>query len=628
MIALLIYPTHKNCREVEDEFKTVGIDAVTYPGRITRDSDEIPQNCWNTDADAAEAMGMPVIKTICPHCHCQIRCKATGYLGELAAVEKATVVLCTHKRAEFAGLANLSSGCTYVSIHENPISLLRPALSLSEQDLGQLQRVLNRVRKNPVFLDGSATPEVLLYQNEERAIRRERQFRFVSILADAIDTLAIAVQQAETTTEWRPPNTMKVPTGIEWKLFLATRLAKVTFQGPAWRFALSAAAGELKSIAILVSESRFNGGGQKAFDSKIVWGYRDNLPRIGASTWFNDATLAQDRLEPILGRPVHDMTPGGGIELQHKRVQILRDITYRTSEHAFASYLRGILADRPQFQRVGVICLRPHVRVVGTLGAEFSRRIVKATYFKSGDDRSSNDWHKRCDLIVVAGTPRVPPAAIATYLVQCSETEAARRQPNWGTVYWEGRTESGEAVRVESRGYQDRAWRKAHRDLVRSQLVQAVGRGRGILEAGCEVVLLSTEECGVAISDARLEPLNSTSSKVVETLRELSLTFPKESYLKKVSVSTREIALAVGFSEPQVRRVLAGLERRGLVQKIGERGGWAPVSPKSRRLSESSIRPTAVLHESTEDGRQELPADAVNRMEGPETNVPDLDDDF
>jgi hypothetical protein len=262
-------------------------------------------------------------------------------------------------------------------------------------------------------------------------------------------------------------------------------------------------------------------------------------------------------------------------------VQILRDITYKTSKRIFANIIRGVMADRPQFQRVGIICLQPHIRTVHELGDDFDKRIVKSTYFGSGEDRSSNDWYERCDLILIAGTPRIPPTAINAYLVQVGETTAACQEPEWGTIYWDGQTESGEPVNVKSRGYLDETWRRAHREKVRAQLVQAIGRGRGILETGCEVIVLSTEECGLTISDTGMEALNGTSTKVLKAIHDLTLAFSNKAYLGKASVSTREIAKAVVLSPPRVRHILGCLERRGLVQKLGERLGWALVTQEA-----------------------------------------------
>jgi hypothetical protein len=455
--------------------------------------------------------------------------------------------------------------------------------SLSEQDLLQVQRIADRIVNDPWFLnrfgdDLRIDDDGNRYHDDELAVRKDRQHQFCLHLIDLIDALVGELQRSEITTEWQPATVMKTPTGIERTLFVATRVLKATFQGQPWRFALAAAAGELQSAAILVSQRFVKGGGQgNPFLVKSVCGFKDNPPATGATTWFNDATLTRDRLEMILGRPVQDMTPVARIECQRKRVQILRDITRGTSKRIFANIIRGVLADRPQFQRVGVICLWPHIGTALALGDDFDRRVVKSTYFGSGEDRSSNDWYEQCDLILIAGTPRIPPPAIAAYLVQVGEVGAACRQPEWVTVYWDGQTESGEAIQVKSRGYQDEAWRRAHRDLVRAQLVQAIGRGRGILETGCEVIVLSNEECGLVISDAGMESLNGTSAKVLKAMHDLTLAFSKKEYLGKASVSTQQIAKAVGLSQPRVRHILGGLERRGLVQKLGERSGWALV---------------------------------------------------
>jgi hypothetical protein len=583
MSVLLVYPTHKNCRDVEKDYVAAGIDAATYPGRTTEDSEEMPQNCWNDDANRAEAMGLPVVKTICPGCASRAKCLACGYLGELTAVEKSTVVLCTHKRIEFSGLATLSSGRKYVSIHENPIDLLRPAVEICELDLIQVQQIANRIVSDPTFLDWFGDTLRIdddgnRYHDDELAVRKDRQYQFCLHLVGIADALASDLAGAGITTEWKPATIMKCPTGIERTLFFATRVSKAMFQGQPWRFMLAAAAGELRSAAILVSKRFIKGGGQgNAFLAKSINGFKNNLPATGATTWFNDSTSTQDRLEMILGHTVHDKTPEARIECQRKRVQILRDITRGTSKRIFANILRGVLADRPQFQRVGVICLRPHIATARALGDDFDRRIVKLTYFGSGEDRSSNDWYGQCEIIIIAGTPRIPPAAIAAYLVQVGETSAACKEPEWGTIYWDGQTESGEALKVKSRGYHDEAWRRAHRDLVRAQLVQAIGRGRGILEIGCEVIVLSSEECGLTISDAGFGGINDTATKVIQAMRELSAQFSNKASLGKCALKASEIGIRCGIGRRQTQVALQLLERRGLTHRVRERSGWALV---------------------------------------------------
>jgi hypothetical protein len=378
MKALLVYPTHKNCREVEEDYLAAGINAATYPGRTTEDSEEMPQNCWNDDADWAEKIGLPVVKTICPGCASRKKCLACGYLGQLMDVEKATVALCTHKRAEFSSLSTMSSRCNYVSIHENPVDLLRPPVEISEQDLFQVQRIADRIVNDPFFLNWFGDvlridDEGNRYIDEELAIRKNRQHQFCLHLIDMVDALAGLVNRTEVTTDWLPAVVMKCPTGTERTLFVATRVSRATFQGQAWRFILAAATGELETASIIVGKRFAKGGGQgNSYTVKTISGFKSNPPATGATTWFNDATLLRETLQSILQRPVFDSTPGGRIERQKKCVQIVRDITRRTSRRIFGNIIRGVLADRPQFQRIGVICHRTHVVSLQSLGDDFN----------------------------------------------------------------------------------------------------------------------------------------------------------------------------------------------------------------------------------------------------------------
>ncbi|TWU03047.1 hypothetical protein CA54_61310 [Symmachiella macrocystis] len=100
------------------------------------------------------------------------------------------------------------------------------------------------------------------------------------------------------------------------------------------------------------------------------------------------------------------------------------------------------------------------------------------------------------------------------------------------------------------------------------------GEGRGILETGCEVVVLSNEECGLPLSDTGVEILNDSSVAILNAFRELTAVNPNISILGKTAVSTSQLATTVNMKPRRVREYLNGLERRGLVQKVGERSGW------------------------------------------------------
>lgn len=585
MSVLLIYPTHENCREIEAEYRDAGITAACYPRRTYATQGDDVQNCWNRDADTAESMGFPVFSTVCSVFPDRRRCQAHGYLSELNAVENADVVLCTHKRAEYTGLKDLTGDRELVSIHEHAIDTLRPPVSITEADLVSVQHVLDRMLNDPRMLDWfgdymKCDDEGNRYHDEETEVRKERQFDFTHFLVELTDALRCELRQIEKSVPWQPQRTRKIPQGMERTLFFATKIAGARFGGQPWRFLVTAASGDLYSAAILVERRYHKGGGKgQTYLTRRVCGFRNNPPTTKAPVWFNDATMSADRLGTILGRSVRNETPLGQLELQKKAVQIPRDITRRKSGRILCGLLRGILADRPHFRRIGVIGHSVHVPMIESLEPDCRQRIVKVSYFGSGDERSSNEWHRQCDLIVVAGTPRVPPAAIANYLVQIGDVAAACEPAEWNKLFWYGETESGETVKVHGWGYQDDLWRGAHRDLVRAALVQAVGRGRGILESGCEVIVLSTEECGLVLSDTGLEAFGGTSYRVLSALKELTMENPNKRYLGKSIVNSRSIAVATGLSPERVREVLRHFERRGLVQKIGERSGWRPVGP-------------------------------------------------
>ncbi len=71
-----------------------------------------------------------------------------------------------------------------------------------------------------------------------------------------------------------------------------------------------------------------------------------------------------------------------------------------------------------------------------------------STYFGSGQDRSSNDWQKACDLILIVGTPRVAPQVVAEHLARTRHLQAACIESEWCAVHWEAETESGQRIVV------------------------------------------------------------------------------------------------------------------------------------------------------------------------------------
>ena len=206
------------------------------------------------------------------------------------------------------------------------------------------------------------------------------------------------------------------------------------------------------------------------------------------------------------------------------------------------------------------------------------------TYFGSGDDRASNDWHTERDLLIVIGTPRPGDEAVQCRLIQLGDFAAANEDGRWGDIRWRCKTETGVEVIVTGRGYIHAAWDRVHRSFVRAALIQAVGRGRSLSEDGCDVVVVAAEEAGFPFADITDIELNETEAELFTILSDLSAeksyrdikTFPpmRGDSTGDTSLTTAELAQRVRLSERQARDILSRLESRGLVVRVGERGGW------------------------------------------------------
>ncbi len=276
-----------------------------------------------------------------------------------------------------------------------------------------------------------------------------------------------------------------------------------------------------------------------------------------------------------------DATPKGCLARVKRVIQYPLDVTRKMSPGRFVSIIRGLLAEHSHYQRVGVITHRTLEATLKKLGEPFAGRLVKSSYFGSGADRASNDWHERCDVVIVAGTPRLPTDAVRRRLIQFGDVASAAEDGDWGACHWKGMTEAGREVLVEGRGYNHPAWECSHRGLVRAAIIQAAGRGRTLLETGCDVIVISTEECGLPLVNSTDIDLSETEASVLAilaTYRHESLNSIQDSGAYAPALSTAAIADRLGMKERGTRKVLAGLESRGLARRLGERGGWLRVS--------------------------------------------------
>ena len=320
LTALLVLPTHENGREVVEAGRERGLSISAYPARRT-DSPDSPDtpNCWNPEADRAESMGLAVQATVCGGCPERERCRTDGYLSQLELAQQADITVCTHKRAEHTGLTDLMSGREYVSIHENPIGVLRPEFRVSERDLQRVGDVLSSLLDDPASLDwfGDASAvddEGHSVHQERRAQWKAELYDAVRSLHDLVDKLQRTLRQASQTTEWERLPGQSLPSGLARLLFRTTLAQHITFHGQPWRFVLAALSGRLSTAAIPVETSHRQGQSGCSTTHKWVIGFGQQHPPATAVTWFNDATTSPERLQSLVGGIVQDRTPAGAVD--------------------------------------------------------------------------------------------------------------------------------------------------------------------------------------------------------------------------------------------------------------------------------------------------------------------------
>ncbi|MCG6158333.1 hypothetical protein [Rubinisphaera margarita] len=591
MKALLAYPTHRNLAEELERYEAAEIDAAAYPVRATTEAEDHAINCWNPEADQAEQIGLPVVKTICNGCEYRSQCADDGYLAQMQRAREATVSLVTHQRLSKSGFEELAGERPFASVHEDVLTVLRPEMTLTLQDLFLVRHFVDGMVGNPKHLDWYSSDELTtrdgeVIQDQDLVVKRQRIYEAMIELGNMLEDLENALNAAETTQAWHSPVTIKTPPGFESFLWRVLKYERVRFEESPWRFILAALTGQLYAGMIIVTEHHVKGAPQgTTVKFRKAYGVVRNDPPAGKTVWFSDATADQDTLESLLDGRVIDATPGGVVPLQKKAEQYHRDITRKTQPAVLRSLIRGLLCKYLDRIAVGVITHSNLLPAIEKLEPEFRDRIIKTSYYGSGDERSSNDWYRHCDLILVLGTPRVPATTVIEYLIRIGEWDAACAASEWGEIYWHAETTDGEDLKLSGRGYYDPLWMTAHRAIVRANVVQAIGRGRGILKDGCDVIVLSSEECGLRVINDRPPTMNDQLVRVWGLIQELTARNLKLINYTKLAVSTSEVADAAHVPLRTARYLLSELESLNLIHREGPRSGWlrgpAPASQMS-----------------------------------------------
>jgi hypothetical protein len=546
-------PTHVQAEAVVAEAAEQGLHVVPYP-RLT------PDACVRHDeAEAVMNRGLAFQLTLCPTCEFRVGCP---YREQRKAASEAEHAVATQAR----GVHTLHSegrgengGRRLIILDEAPLDVLRPSIVVREGLT--MVGVIARVAANNA-----------LSANDKAFYKR------MTRIADELqEVLKSAERSADVTPA--PDDTLLLPDDLHRDLNEAILEIGSGLAPPAdaMRLALAAAAGDLSLVGVGVGVKHVEGGDVETVRS--LSGVFKAEPPKSAAFWINDATADHGEMETALGRPLRDITPCVRLPLRKPVLQIPRDVTKGCETETVVPILRGLLHDLHSYHRVGLLTHQKHAEGLPKLLSEAEReRLVKVHYYHGGESRGSNEWHEACDVLIVLGTPRVKPSDIRHHLFRLGNVKAATRsieEAKWDHDYWSGITCGRRRRTVHCKHYADHDWHAAHCSLVRSELVQAIGRGRGILREGIPVYVVSNENLappedddgrnGHPLADeGTYTPLTDAEAAVVEVMKKAD----------GAIVTTAAIAKALGIHHQVALRRLKVLETARRVKRNGQRGGW------------------------------------------------------
>jgi hypothetical protein len=187
-----------------------------------------------------------------------------------------------------------------------------------------------------------------------------------------------------------------------------------------------------------------------------------------------------------------------------------------------------------------------------------------------------------CNIVIMLGSPPVPPEAVMERLLQTGRQEELNQDGDWGDLPWIGEFPRDGQVRVNRKGYRHPAWQHAYQSILMGRTYQMLAH----LAGHDAVHIHSAERWGLPL-DPGPSPLSRHDSRVLEALRTLTAesatdnTEEKKNSLVAESavnsdggVSAKQVAALVGRPVRTVTDALHRLQRMKLAIHLGERGGW------------------------------------------------------
>lgn len=578
----IFQPTHDACDELAKKLNEKGLSAAAHPPLDSSTCENFGTKSDPGPAQLALKAGLNVGQCVCTSCDKANTCE---YQRRREQARNADHTIATHARACLSDFQPAKEK-PVVFIHEDMVDLFRPMVKLVrysvKPDISQGRHLQDILRI------AQAAEDIAVSWADDGAIAFTRR------LKDATGDLIAELESpelvkpleeaasAKTATSELPsvkalPLRPNIPRHVQIDYLLRRAMDNLNIHsnGPALKLALAYSLGELTQLCSVVDEIKVKGG-KSSFTKALVGVWKVELP-TDTVVWLENASTTAKTVKELVGHEVIDKTPQGRLEYRVPPLQYPdADITQGSSGNKVRSVVRGLLAQYPQANKVGIITQQCHVADIEALDPLWRNRIARIEYFRSGKDRASNSW-LGCDLILVIGTPRVPPVAVRDMLIRLGRVDAACRNENFISLAWEGKAKDGRLVRIDGLGYADPAWADAHCHLVKETLLQAIGRGRGVNENGVPVVVASNESLCLTLAN---QPRHLVNDAEDDTLR-LTVSATARNAIDNIianhavaPVVTDTVAEMSQYEIRTVRNHLSSLSHSGLLKKKGERGGW------------------------------------------------------
>jgi hypothetical protein len=492
-------PTHANVEERLAEMLDIGVpeSAIGVMPALSED------NCENyVKASAARDAGLSHGVAVCPRCPFS---KGCPFQSAADRAKRRQHLLTTSEHLRRSIHTRQMEERKIMVIDEKPTETLAPRIEVTPRELLECQRFLQDIstRENSRAVQALSDWAGAMAQTDESvetAITADRlQITAGEILA--------AVECVTDAGAVRLPVDRPARLPSRWQAAIAEGIAVIGTMPPAAAMRLLTAIGEGTISTIDIATDKTPDG---RLVHVIVGGWR--LDVEGRTVLALDGTATAGTIRETVGQPVTDITPAGHLAVAHPIIQRPHDITKGQSVASVRAVVLAAIEETP-WQRIGLIGHRGHITGLmgdgpGCLPPQTKARVAMWCYYGQGPDRASNEWHRVCDGLIVAGTPRPNPGDVRRQLIATGRRMAARASDGaWGVHYWDARTVDGKPIRLKSKGYADPDWREAHRAICRAAILQAVGRARSHLPAGLPCRVFTDEPLGVLVDAKDLETL-------------------------------------------------------------------------------------------------------------------------